>query len=827
MALELSGYQDPGTYIGEVVNPAQISLATVPDVLAIVAHGNRSKRSTNEAVKRGQVFSETLTVAGVAPHTATLGSRGDRRVSNTTVRRTLSGETIELPDSAISFGFAVLTGSVLTTVDISTAKAFGFKMDNGQEITIQLEYNMAASTTISGSLVISKHPFSGVAGASATPAEIATAINAALVAATTLGYGTTYAAAVTVSTNKLVFTSILTTPYSDVYIVAPFANSGTAVLGFTVPAYASTIVTIATVYYNVSATYEIDYVAVNTSLDPLTNTATKITRTGSFANVTSFYENTDYLLTTGDIDWSPDTAASFTGSPSENFDLSTNDNIRVAFDGKAAVTIDLNNGALAGVVPGYAVPVAPAATTAEEVVNNINAVIAIAANYGPKYRACAVTAATGTKVKLVSPTEGIASSIELSAPTSLNATAAIFGLIPSQLPYTVLGLGSKPGIGVIYFITYDYDRPTADYNNPKRYFSEDQMTADLTPVSMANILSTYGQITFENGAPSVVCCQVNDLTLPGFPTVNEIKSAIDALAISSVTTDVVVADTRLNVQTYLVNHIEVQSSPTEKNYRSGWFGMPTSTLVGDKDTPDTFVYRAAVTLQVAPDSPARGRMILVAPSGVDRTISLEDGSQLTLTMNSTALCCAIAARHTSFTSPAISLANKTITGFDATTFPIYLKAERAQLASNGVMVVTMDGGNLRILDPVTTEAGGGAASKFMYRETASQKDNVSRLMDQIISNNLQGVVPTDLSDFVFDIKVFVAAVLTSLIETGAIGPFRDANGVSRDIDLSKDVQAEQSKNDPTKFNFRYWFFLRYPALRFMGQFSTDNPFFNA
>jgi len=824
MALELSGYQDPGVYQAEVINPAQISIATVPDVLAIVAHGNRSKRSNNEAVKRGQVFDEALTVSGTAPYIATLMSRGDRRISNTKVRRTLSGETIDLPDSALSFGAAVLTGSVLTTVDISTAKAFGFKMDNGQEVTIQLEYNAAPSVTITGSLIVSKYTFSGAGGAAATPTQIAAAINAALVAATALGYGALYTTAVTVSTGKLVFTSILTTPYSDVYIVAPFANSGTAALGFTVPAYAATILTITSAFYNASATYEIDYVAVNTSLDPLANTATKIVRTGSFANVTSFYENVDYLLTTGDIDWSPDTSASFTGSPVETFNLGTNDTIRIAFDGKAAVIIDLNNVALVGVVPGYAVPVAPAAATAAEVAININAVMSIAANYGPKYRACAVV--SSTKVKLVSPVEGIASSIELSAPSSVDATTLIFGLITSQLPYTILGLGSKPGIGVIYFITYEYARLTTDYNNPKRYFSEDQMTADLTPVSMSNVLSTYGQIAFENSAPSVVCCQVNDLTLPGFPTVNEIKAAIDALAISSVTTDVVVADTRLNVQTYLINHIEVQSSPTEKNYRSGWFGMPAGTVVGDKDTPDSFVYRAAVTLQVAPDSPARGRMILIAPSGVKRTISLDDGSSLDLTMNSTALGCAIAARHTSYTSPAISLANKTIVGFDSATFPTYLKAERAQLASNGTMVVTMDGGNLRILDPVTTEGGGGKLQKFMFRETASQKDNVTRAVDQTISRNLQGIVPTDLADFIFDIKVFVSGVLTSLIETGAIGPFKDANGVSRDIDLSKDVQAEQSKNDQTKFKFRYWYTLRYPALRFEGQFSVDSPFFN-
>jgi hypothetical protein len=142
------------------------------------------------------------------------------------------------------------------------------------------------------------------------------------------------------------------------------------------------------------------------------------------------------------------------------------------------------------------------------------------------------------------------------------------------------------------------------------------------------------------------------------------------------------------------------------------------------------------------------------------------------------------------------------------------------------MVVTQTGGRLEILDPTSTEAGGGKLPQFMFRSLASQKDNVTRSVDQAITRNLQGVVPDDLADFIFDIKVFVATVLTSLIEAGAIGPFRDANGVSRDIDLSRDVQAEQSTTDPTKFYFRYFYQLRYPALRFMGQFSVDNPFWS-
>jgi len=89
-----------------------------------------------------------------------------------------------------------------------------------------------------------------------------------------------------------------------------------------------------------------------------------------------------------------------------------------------------------------------------------------------------------------------------------------------------------------------------------------------------------------------------------------------------------------------------------------------------------------------------------------------------------------------------------------------------------------------------------------------------------------GVVPTELSDFIVDIKLFIQGAINAEIGSGSIAPFRDqATGVARPLSISTDIEVTQDRNDPTKFYFRYYYFLKYPALRLLGEFSVDNPFF--
>lgn len=254
--------------------------------------------------------------------------------------------------------------------------------------------------------------------------------------------------------------------------------------------------------------------------------------------------------------------------------------------------------------------------------------------------------------------------------------------------------------------------------------------------------------------------------------------------------------------------------------------MARDTQVGDPDTPNTFVYWATRVLQPGNTSPGRGRLNLIAPSYMSRIITFEDGRELSLDLDGTYLAAAVAAQFVALPGASDTLMNKLVTGFlTDSTFETYLQGERHTLASNGVNVVTLDAGKLKMLDPITTEAGGGKVIQFEEPQSSSQKDVVTRSIDSVLDNNVKGIVPSELADFIVDIKTWIAVALRSNIENGSIAPYRNADGSTRDIDLLTDIQVTQSSSDPRTFVFKYWFNLKYPAKRFFGEYSVDNPFF--
>jgi hypothetical protein len=841
MALEITGYVDPGSYQAEVIVPTGVAANSIPFTLGLVGIGSRNKRAVNEAVIRGQIVGEDLGLDSTL-HTDSLVQRAVRRQSFAAVYK----DTVPLANTSWLFKPASIQVDNAGPYTFSaTQKTLGISFDGKAPIFVDftvggtgaLSVAVAAKANTSNQFTATVTNATLPAITAFKAAEVAAAVNAALVFATDAvmgtgkGYGATYGAVATVDGGgKVVFTSPSSDVNSDVAVWLCLDAATDASLVMTVATntivgsdtakHAKTVVQVND--YNVASVYTIDYVAYGSNTDPFVNASVQsVSRVGNFAGVTSYATGVDYTQVGDTVSWAGGAWVSAkVTAVAGTYNVATNKYLSLSIDGKTTITIDLSGASLPA---GVAAPASPAAATAAELALVINHTLAHSKLYGPFYGTLATSPAS--VLTLTSPTKGQAGIVEVSYSSTFDASSTVFGLASSQLPYDVRGVGLAPPTGQVYYASYAYTRPDSEYNVAKRFVSLDAALADVGAISPGNALAIAANIAFRNGAPSVFMVQVNDSTLTGSPTQLQVQAALDAAGDKAEITEVVVLDTRTATMTAVMDHLTTQCGPMIQHPRRGWLGT-NNAPVGDTDTAGSFVYLATTTLQVPADSPARGRIFIVAPGKQQTTIILEDGSEQVVTVDGNYVAVAVAARFTARTSVAQAMVGTQIVGFNTDTFPVYRPLERKLMASNGVLVVTNDNGKLVMLDPLSTEAGGGKLPQFEEPSASSQKDNIVVNVNKSIESNVMGVVPTDLADFVYSIKVSIGGVLVSAIESGAIAPYRDATGRTRGLNYQTDIQVFQMKSDPRKYTFRYYFNLRYPGKRFFGEYSVDNPFFS-
>lgn len=831
MTISISSYVDPGVYIQEVIVPGGISTTSERN-LAIVGIAPRTRRTLDETVIRGAIYDEALTVAAVSPHTATLINVSNR--DRNFAKLYMNGNELGLGDWA--FLAASLTGLVwgVATLDVSPAgtQYFTLSFDGRKVVTI----DMNAAVLGSGGIP-----------AAATPAAICAAINWDLGNAAGghfLLYGVTYNSVATFIgagvTAIITLTSPILTSASDLKILqpqlvatdaAPPISGGAWVPIPLIGVQAPTMMVIQDTSYSATADYNLDYVAIDLTLDTLlnadaTNPLDNIVRVGSYPGGSSYVKDSDYEEATNDIEWSTAfwTMANVVGINGPfNIIAGTNDQLRVSINGKTPYTMVL--------APGGALTAAAIATNINDLLDDPAFGGTI---YGPEYSH--VASVVGVAVLLTAPSpyenfpqqRGYSQTIEF-LDVADNAFATIFGAI--TLPYEVRGTGVRPAFATGYYTTYDYTRPAADYTEAHRMYDPDQLYEYCSSLTLANYINNQlcvaGKIAFENGVSSIYLAQANDVTTPGSASLNQIYAAIDVCKEKKAITDVVVLDTRRESAVYLMEHVSDQCSMIEKHYRRGWYGMARDTDIGDPDTEGTLVYRSTRTLQPGGTSPGRGRHFLLAPPNAMRTITIDTGQEIDLELDGSFVAVAAAAKYAALPSPSSALLGKNLLGFNEDGFTTYLRGERYTLADKGVMVVTLDAGRFTLLDPLSTEAGGGKVVQFEEPASSAQKDAVTNTVDNLIDANCKGVVPDDLADFISDIKKWILLGIEADIEMGNIGPYKDEFGFPREIDPTTDIKVYQSTTDPRNFYFKYWYNLRYPAMRFFGEYSVDNPFFGS
>jgi len=566
----------------------------------------------------------------------------------------------------------------------------------------------------------------------------------------------------------------------------------------------STQVEIGNEYYDSTATYTFSYQSLtgagNNQFDELeedvSGTCGQITSVGTFPGSRNFVKDIDYSLSGVGILWLDPEAAEITGSEQETFSGLASTTFKVTVDGGSEQSITFDAG-----LGSY--------ESAGAVVAIINSgVSGLTASDASGY------------VKLTSSTIGESSSLEIG-----NGTAnSILGFTNGSIS---VGSGKNPAKGEEYFVSYKAARPDTDYNRPILNTSLDQLISKVGGVSSSNALSLAGTIAFEQKPPYVYHIQVKNTGSGQAAQDLDYIEAIAGAELNPDITDVVVlghptvsnaGGIKSLVRAALRDHVVDQSSLIQRAERVGWFGLAKGTLPGDGETPGTFVYVATNELQVSADSPGRGRFVLVGPDTVTKSFRLADGTVKQLDLDSTYLSAGVCALNASFLSPAEGLLRKVVTGLDLVT--LLTKGDRDLMSSNGVTLVYDRQGRNLVFDPVSTDL---TSAEFREINVMNQKDNVAKRVRQHLDDTVVGLVPDDLAQFIFEVKQQIAVQLNGAIADGAIASFQNNDGTVRNIDLQNDIIVTRRASDPTTYDFRFTFFVRFIAKRLFGTYSVTIP----
>jgi len=308
--------------------------------------------------------------------------------------------------------------------------------------------------------------------------------------------------------------------------------------------------------------------------------------------------------------------------------------------------------------------------------------------------------------------------------------------------------GSEPDLDTYYYVSYVFTRDAADYNTPILALSLDEVLTEIGGLDATNYLGIGAQIAFQQNVPFLFYVQVKDADDDGTYTKTDYENAIDGCKLKEEITDVcVLLPTYFTnsdydeITSYVRSHVIDESNMYKKHERLGWFGRKVNTAVGDKSTQYSFVYTATQLLVANSNSPGRGRLILVGPSYCEKTLQMETGLELTMTLDSSFMACAMAAKQNSFDSVADSLTRKSLTGFDS--IEEWSPEEVDYCAANGVNVVSLIGGLHLMLDPMTTEAN-PSVIEFKEISAMTQKDLLTKRMRDYLDSNIIGIVPDDL-----------------------------------------------------------------------------------
>lgn len=469
-------------------------------------------------------------------------------------------------------------------------------------------------------------------------------------------------------------------------------------------------------------------------LDSLDNVATVLGSTITDQDFVTYDLGVDYSLTSGDVSWALNGAASVTGTADATFAGLVGTTFVVEVDGGSTQTYTFLIGDF----------VVPSAATAAEVV--------IALNAGLTGLTCTVVSSTKVRV----------------ATTAVNNAKLLIGTGTSNsiLGFTAgsLVVGPKePVAGKTYTVNYEYAKASADYI-PRFFFNMSDVITEHGEVTSSNTLSLGAEIVFQHGASAVALIQINPAD---GSTPQQFRKAIDKLAGVAGINIVVPLSTDTTLFSYVKNHVDTASSLLERKERTAIVGLSGSPTVS-----------AVVAIAQGLDDK---RMVVVYPTSATRFVGTDTEET---TLDGSFLAAALAGIRTNrATDVAEPLTRKEVIGFESIPDTL-LRSEKNILAGSGVTILESSGGISRVRHGLTTDPSTIDSREYSVVEVI---DFVGSSMRGLLENIFIG--QKILADTPSQVRSTINAVLNDLVTREIITAFQDIQAA---VDNSDPTQINVS-----------------------------------
>jgi hypothetical protein len=216
-------------------------------------------------------------------------------------------------------------------------------------------------------------------------------------------------------------------------------------------------------------------------------------------------------------------------------------------------------------------------------------------------------------------------------------------------------------------------------------------------------------------------------------------------------------------------------------------------------------------------SPAHGTRVLVSSTRATKTITLEDKSSTSVTLDGSFVAAALAALNSAFTDPKETVLFKQITSFD--TMQTYTNPENMILGGNNVIFFGDEGNGIyRTKEDITTDP---FSPDTLNINQMVQKQFVTRDIRRTINGSLISMVFPSADTGIITLQSILVSRLGTLVGNNLIGKYQDAAGVVRDIDPAADALVFRDQADPTLFHIGYNYFLATTAKRVFGLYTVN------